>query len=179
MGLDLEEAVSPHCGEQVNDEVLRAVRERLREHVAPAHAHAAQAVVLEVAEGVDVEADQYGYDLGVRHPAPAAAFPRAGTRTEGVLDDFTLEFIAEVVCDTEYFSNFVFGNHGTCFCFRTSKLLKITEIAKQTGGFFKSPVLFFAPFLIPNSRPMPTRLRQLPARRAALNLISQSTTLTS
>ena len=108
--------------------------------------------MLEVAEGVVVEADEDRDDFRVRHLALAAAFPRSWARLDGVLGDFMLEFLAEVICNTEYFGNFVFGNHGTCFCFYTSKLLKITEIAKQTGDFFKPPVLFFAPFLIPNSR---------------------------
>lgn len=62
-----DEAARHHLEEAV-------VRETLREQVLPKTAHAGLVIVLEVAVGVEVEADEDCDDLGVRHLALATAF---------------------------------------------------------------------------------------------------------
>lgn len=62
-----DEAARHHLEEAV-------VRETLREQVLPKIAHAGLVIVLEIAVGVEVEADEDCDDLGVRHLALATAF---------------------------------------------------------------------------------------------------------
>jgi hypothetical protein len=68
--------------------------------------HIAQVVVLEVAIGVEVEADEDGHNLTVRHLsfAPTMLLTIA---TERIFFDVYVIFFAKIVCNTENFINFV------------------------------------------------------------------------
>lgn len=92
-----------------------AVGECLREQMLPVLADAPLVVVFEVAEGVEVEADQDGDDLGVGHHAFSAPFWRVGRAEKCVLCHLCFIFLAEIVGDTENFSNFAFGYHAKHF----------------------------------------------------------------
>ena len=62
--------------------------------------------MLEVAIGVEMEADENLHDLTVGHLplAPPVLFP---VGTEGVFFDTCIKFFAKIICDTENFINFV------------------------------------------------------------------------
>lgn len=71
--------------------------------------------MLEVAVGIEVEADQNRHDLRIRHHALSAAFRSIGRRLEGVFRHLHFKFLAKIVGNTENFSNFTLGNHDTVF----------------------------------------------------------------
>ena len=72
--------------------------------------------MLEVAVGVEVETDQDRDDLRVGHYALPAAFRSVGRKRKGVFRHLGFKFLAEIVGDTENFSNFTLGNHDTVYC---------------------------------------------------------------
>ena len=71
--------------------------------------------MLEVAIGVEVETDQNRDDLRVGHHALSSAFGSVWRRLKSVFFHFHFKFFAEIVGDTENFSNVTFGNHDTVF----------------------------------------------------------------
>ena len=62
--------------------------------------------MLEVAIGIEVEADEDGHNLAVRHLAftPAMLLSVAGKRE---FFNLIVIFLAKIVCNTENFTNFV------------------------------------------------------------------------
>ena len=74
-----------------------------------------QVILLEIAVGVEVEADQNRDDLRVGHHALSAAFRSLRRRREGVFRHLHFKFFAKIVGNTENFSNFTLGNHDTVF----------------------------------------------------------------
>ena len=62
--------------------------------------------MLEVAVGVEVETDEDGHHLAVRH-LPLALTMLLPVGTERVLFDVLIKFFAKIVCNTENFINFV------------------------------------------------------------------------
>ena len=93
--------------------------------------------MLEVAVGVEVEADQNRDDLRVGHHALPAAFRGVRRGRKGVFRHLDFKFFAKIIRNTENFSNFTLGNHDIHFKLGTSKLLNISEIAKKIGNFFQ------------------------------------------
>ena len=71
--------------------------------------------MLEVAVGVEVEADQNRDDLRVGHHALPAAFRCGGRRRKYVFRHLDFKFLAKIIGNTENFSNFTLGNHDTVF----------------------------------------------------------------
>ena len=71
--------------------------------------------MLEVAVGVEVEADQNRDDLRIRHYALSAAFRGVRRGRKGVFCHLDFKFLAKIIRNTENFSNFTLGNHDTVF----------------------------------------------------------------
>ena len=71
--------------------------------------------MFEVAVGVEVEADQNRDDLRIGHHPLSAAFGSIGSRCKGVFRHLDFKFFAEIIGDTENFSNFILGNHDMYF----------------------------------------------------------------
>ena len=71
--------------------------------------------MLEVAVGVEVEADQNSDDLRIGHHALSAAFRCIRRRGKGVFRHLYFKFFAKTIGNTENFSNFTLGNHDTVF----------------------------------------------------------------
>ena len=81
----------------------------------PMNAHASQIIMLEVAVGIEVEADQDCDDLGIGHHAFSAPFRSVRRGRKRVFCHLDLKFFAEIVRNTKNFSNFTFGNHDVVF----------------------------------------------------------------
>lgn len=75
-------------------------------------------IMLEVAVGIEVEADQNRDDLRIRHHALPAAFWGPGKRRDGVFRHLDFKFFAKIIGNTDNFSNFTLGNHDTAFIVR-------------------------------------------------------------
>ena len=71
--------------------------------------------MLEVAVGVEVEADQNRDDLRIGHYALSAAFRGVRRVRKGVFCHLDFKFLAKIIGNTENFSNFTLGNHDTVF----------------------------------------------------------------
>ena len=71
--------------------------------------------MLEVAVGVEVEADQNRDDLRIGHHTLPAAFRGVRRGRKGVFCHLDFKFFAKIVGNTENFSNFTLGNHDTVF----------------------------------------------------------------
>lgn len=99
--------------------------------------------MLEVAECVEVETDQYRDDLRIRHHALPATFWGICRGRKGVFRHLDFKFFAKIVSYTENFSNFTFGNHDMFLKFVTSKLLNISDITKRVGNLKKLPIQLF------------------------------------
>ena len=66
--------------------------------------------MLEIAVGVEVEADQDRDDLRVGHHAFSTAFRRIRGGRKGIFCHLQLKFFAKIIRSTENFSNFTFGS---------------------------------------------------------------------
>ena len=94
------------------------VRDSLWEQVFPMLAHAVQVIMLEVAETVEMECDDDGDDFGLTHSGASLAPHLSVISAKGVSRNFRIKFLAEIVCDTKNFSNFVLCNHSeNCLIF--------------------------------------------------------------
>jgi len=92
-----------------------AVGECPGKQMLPLNAHAPEIIMLEVAVGVEVEADQYGDDLGIGHHALSAASWSVSGGRKSCFCHLDLKFLAEIIRNTKNFSNFTFGNHDMVF----------------------------------------------------------------
>ena len=71
--------------------------------------------MLEVAVGVEVEADQNSDDLRVGHHALSSAFRSLGRIRKRVFRHLHFKFFAKIIGNTENFSNFTLGYHDMYF----------------------------------------------------------------
>ena len=71
--------------------------------------------MFEIAVCVEMETDQDRDDLRVGHHALSAPFWSVGRRRKGVFSHLDFKFFAEIIGNTENFSNFILGNHDTVF----------------------------------------------------------------
>lgn len=91
------------------------IREGPREELSPVLADASEVIMLEVAERVEVKADQDGNDLGIgHHPFPASSGD-SGNGPQGIFRHLNFKFFTKIIGNTKNFSNFTFGYHDKYF----------------------------------------------------------------
>lgn len=97
---------------QLDETVVRELDGKIVPHV---FLHVEDVKVFEISETSEVETEQNGYHLGIRHRAGTVStlFPIIGFQL--VFFDFQIVKFAEIVRNTKNFRNFVPGKHICIF----------------------------------------------------------------
>ena len=96
--------------------------------------------MLEVAVGVEVEADQNRDDLRIGHYALSAAFRCGGRRRKYVFCHLDFKFLAKSSAIPKISVTLLSVIMIQYLLFATFKLLHISDITKRIGNFFRLPI---------------------------------------